>query len=170
MKNTKSMLMIGAFLLGFSIHSLAQEELPEVTVKAVKYKYLTAVGQKEAAIPVKMLQQRVAEYDVKSADFYEDEYETYFVTFYLPEGQILAAYDSDGKLLRTAEKFKDIALPKAVRDAANYRFPQWKIGKDVYLVNYYQENITAKKVYKLILVNEKNQFKIKMDENGELIR
>ena len=169
MKYTKNLMMLGAFVLGFSINSFAQNELPEVTVKAVKYKYLTAAGEKDAALPVKMLQQRLAEYDVKSADFYEDEYDTYFVTFYLPEGQILAAYDKDGKLLRTAEKYKDIALPQVVRNAVTYRFPQWTIRKDVYLVNYYEEN-KATKVYKLTLQNGNNRFKVKVNEKGEPIR
>jgi hypothetical protein len=170
MKHKKILMMLGALVLGCSLPSFAQEELPEVTVKAVRYKYLRAAGHDDAALPVQMLQQRVAAYEVKSADFYEDEYDAYFVTFYLPEGQILAAYDQDGKLLRTAEKYKDIALPKAVREAANYRFPQWTIGKDVYLVNYYEENNTATKVYKLTLQNGNNRFKIKMNEKGERIR
>jgi hypothetical protein len=169
MKKTKIFTTLGAFVLGFSIHALAQEVLPEVKVTAVSYKYLTAVGQKDAAPAVKMLERRAAEYDVKSSDFYEDEYDDYFVSFYIPDGQILAAYDKDGKLLRTAEKYKNVAVPKAVRTSVASRFPNWVISKDVYLVNYQEENNTVKKVYKLTLENGDKRMKVKVNEKGEFL-
>lgn len=162
--------MLGAFALGIGFSAFAQEQLPEVTVKAVRYKYLTAVGQKEAAPPVKILQERAAQYDVKSADFYEEYYDSYFVSFYLPEGQILASYDKDGKLLSTAEKYKDVALPAIVRTAVAERFPNWAISHDVYLVNYYESNNKVNKVYKLTLENGDMRLKVKMNEKGEFFK
>ena len=39
---------------------------------------------------------------------------TKLLRFYIPEGKVVAAYDSDGKILRTIEKFKDIDLPSDV--------------------------------------------------------
>lgn len=162
--------MLSAFVLCIGISSFAQDQLPEVTVKAVRYKYLTAVGQKDAAPPVKILQQRAAEYDVKSADFYEEDYDSYFVSFYLPEGQILAAYDKDGKLLSTAEKYNDIALPAAVRTAISERFPNWAISHDVYLVKYFEKNNKVDKVYKLTLQNGDLRLKLKMNEKGEFLK
>src|SRR4029079_11351922 len=110
MKKIKTFTLLSTLALLFSSPLLSQQTLPEVTVTGVKYKYLNAVGQNEVSQPVKMLQRRAAEYDVKSASFYEEEYDTYFVSFYIPQGQILASYDSDGKLLSTAEKYKDVNL------------------------------------------------------------
>ncbi|MEQ9581688.1 MAG: nicotinate-nucleotide adenylyltransferase, partial [Arenibacter sp.] len=45
-------------------------ELSEVTVYATNYKYLNDINTGElASIPVKLLQQKVATYDVKSSEF-----------------------------------------------------------------------------------------------------
>lgn len=160
--------MLTAFVLGFGVQALAQEVLPEITVKAVRYKYLSAVDQKELAQPVRMLQKQAAEYDVKKSDYYEDEYDTYFISFFIPQGEILATYDQDGKLLRTAEKYKNVALPKVVTKAVMDRFPQWIVAEDAYLVNYYEES-GAKKVYKLTLQNGDKRLKVKLNEKGEFI-
>lgn len=168
MKNHKAIFILAAFVLGLGMQAFAQEVLPEITVKAVRYKYLSAVDQKELAQPVKMLQKQAAEYDVKKSDFYEDEYDTYFISFFIPQGEILATYDQDGKLLRTAEKYKNVALPKAVTKAVMDRFPQWIIAEDAYLVNYYEES-GAKKVYKLTLQNGDKRLKVKLNEKGEFI-
>src|SRR6476469_6300904 len=152
MKKTNLVLTLGTLLLGLGLQTAAQETLPEVTITAVRYKYLSAVNDKDVAQPVKMLERKAAESDVRKADFYEDDYDTYFVSFYIPDGKILAAYDKDGKLLRTAEKFKNLALPTAVRNAIIGRFPKWTIANDAYLVTY-QEEYGARKEYKVTLQN-----------------
>lgn len=166
MKRLKFTWSLGIILCGLGIQALGQIVLPEVKIVAVNYKYLQSVNSKEAALPVQRLQREVAAFDLKNSNFYEDDYDTYFVSFYIPEGNILASYDKDGKLLRTAEKFKNIKLPAAVRDAVNERFPKWIISKDVYLVNYYDANGVTKK-YKLQLENGDKRLKIKINEKGE---
>lgn len=162
-------LLITLFVLGFTFQSFAQiTELPEIELVAVNYKYLDAAGDEDAAIPVKQLQQQVAEYDIRKANFYADEYDFYTVNFYIPEGKILASYDRDGTLLRTAEKFKDVALPQAVRDAIAKRFPNWNMTGDVYLVNYH-ENDNVTKRYKILLENGDKRMRVKTDEKGNFL-
>ncbi|MGY5849346.1 nicotinate-nucleotide adenylyltransferase [Salegentibacter sp. F14] len=162
-------LLLSLFLLGFTFQALAQiTELPEIELVAVNYKYLDAAGNEDVALPVKQLQQKVAEYDVRTADFYADEYDFYTVNFFIPEGKILASYDREGNLLRTAEKFKDIALPQAVRDAIGNRFPNWSMTGDVYLVNYHEDG-KVKKRYKVHLENGDKRMRIKTDEKGNFI-
>ncbi len=112
------------------------EELSEVVVTAVNYKYLNQTDNKVAAVPVQMLQRKVAAYDVTTKDYYQDDYDYYTVEFYIPDGKIVAAYDPDGKILRTIEKFNDIKLPDAVSKALLDRFPNWEIVSDVYRVTY----------------------------------
>src|SRR5690349_1510309 len=168
MKNATLVLGFCLAFSGLTIESAAQELLPGVTVVAVNYKYLKAVDQKDAGQPVRMLERKAAAFDVKKAEFYEDDYDTYFVSFYIPEGNILAAYDKDGKLLRTAEKFKNIALPPAIREAVAKRFPNWSISKDVYLVKYYNTE-GAGKTYKLLLENGSKRLRVKANEKGEFI-
>lgn len=115
-----------------------------------------------------MLEREAAAYELKNSEFYEDEYDNYFVSFYIPEGRILAAYDKDGNLLRTAEKFKNVAVPKAVREAVAKRFPQWTISNDVYLVSYHDKNGVIKR-YKLLLENGNQRMKVKIDDKGKFL-
>ena len=136
-----------------TVESFAQINLPEVRIVASIYKYLNATDNKEMAQPVKMLELKAAAYDVKKSEFYDDDYDGYYISFYIPDGEILAAYDKDGKMLRTAEKFKNTKLPAAVRDAVTQRFPNWTISEDVYQVHYYDQKEKADKIFKLLFKN-----------------
>lgn len=167
MKKIKFMWMIGAFTAGLTIQAFTQE-LPGVTVYGTKHKYLSAVDNKELAQPVKMLERRAAEFDVKNSEYYEEEHDIYFVSFYIPDGELLATYDKDGKLLSTVERFKNVALPQTIAQAIVKRFPNWTIPKDFYLVKY-REQSGSKKLYKITLENGDKRVKIKVNENGEFI-
>lgn len=148
--------------------SFAQETLPEVRIVSLNYKYFKSIYDSTAAQPVRMLERRAASFDLKNSEFYEEEYDNYFVSFYIPEGEILAFYDKEGKIIHTAEKFKNIALPKAVTEAVASRFPQWSVSKDVYLVNYLGESREPRKLYKLLLENGSKRLRIKTNDKGEI--
>lgn len=166
------------FLLGLLIMGLANpvfsqirktEQLSEVVVHATNYKYLTSANSEEvASIPVKLLEQKVANFDLKNSEFYEDEYAEYVISFYIPEGKVLAAYDKDGKLLRTAERYKDIDLPRSIKESVAIRFPGWTITKDMYLVTFYDQKGISKR-YKLKLENGNKSLRVKMNEKGEYL-
>lgn len=165
--------IFGLFLMGLTTQAYSQiiktEQLSEVTVVATNYKYLNNANSEEvASIPVQMLERKVASFDVKSSDFYQDDYDLYNITFFIPEGKILAAYDKDGKIIRTVERFKDINIPAGVRKAVMERFPEWTITKDIYRVNYHEDR-GAKKTYKLTLENGDKTLKVKTDEEGNFI-
>ncbi|MFM1878103.1 MAG: hypothetical protein RLZZ241_969, partial [Bacteroidota bacterium] len=154
------------FSLGLMIPARAQivrtEQLSEVTVYATNYKYLNSVGNAEpAAIPVSMLERKVAAFNLMDSDFYNDEYDYYQISFYIPEGKILAAYDANGKIIRTVERFEQVALPVSVRDAVAKRFPGWTVSKDVYAVTYHEEKGTQKR-YKLVLINGDKKLRVKL--------
>ncbi|NER15727.1 nicotinate-nucleotide adenylyltransferase [Spongiivirga citrea] len=145
-----------------------EEKLAEVVVTAVNYKYVNQVGTKDAALPVKMLERKVANFDLKNSDIYNDEYDYYTVSFYIPDGKIVAAYDKDGKIIRTIERFKDINLPQEVRKALVKRFPGWEVEKDVYKVTY-GEKKGAKKTYKIKLKNGDKKLRVKSDAEGNFL-
>ncbi|WP_299218503.1 nicotinate-nucleotide adenylyltransferase [uncultured Aquimarina sp.] len=163
-------IVVSLLFLGLTIPSFSQktEELPEVVIIATNYKYLRALDSGDEPLSVDLLQKEVASYDLKNSDVYEDEYELYHVSFYIPDGKILAAYDKNGKVLRTIEKFKNVKLPRNVIEAVTKRFPGWVIAKDVYLVNYHSEKGVTKK-YKLRLQNGKKRIKVKTDEFGKFL-
>ncbi|WP_339628575.1 nicotinate-nucleotide adenylyltransferase [uncultured Maribacter sp.] len=165
--------LLGLLAIGLSSQAYSQiiktEKLSEVSVYATNYKYLNELNTKEeASIPVELLQRKVASFDVKDSEFYQDDYDLYQINFFIPEGTILAAYDADGKLIRTAERFKNVNLPKAVRESVYNRFPGWTITKDIYLVNY-QDNKGASKKYKLKLENGNEVVRVKVDEMGNFL-
>jgi len=170
--------LIGFFIMGLTTQGYAQiiktEELSEVFVYATNYKYLNSLDtQEEASISVEMLQRKVAAFDLKSSEFYEDnfyqdDFDLYKITFFIPDGKILAAYDRDGKLIRTAEKFKDVNLPGAVKKSISDKFPGWTVTKDVYIVNYHDKKGVEKK-YKLKLENSGETIRVKLDEKGTFL-
>ena len=155
--------------VGFVSQMNAQDiKLPEVIISAVNYKYLNAVNTEDSDPSVTRLEQEVAFYNIKDSDLYEDEYDTYMIEFYIPDGRIVAAYDKDGNILRTIEKFKSVKLPKDVRDAVFTRFPNWTLDKDAYFVNF-ENNKDAKKVYKIKLRNGNEVMRIKIDAEGNFM-
>jgi len=165
-------LLLGLLAIGLTTQFYAQvvEEgmLPEVEVRATNYKYLNSVDNTAAAVPVKLLQDKVAKFDIKSAEFYEDENDLYRVYFYIPDGKIVAAYDRDGKILYTIEKFKDVALPLSVTEAIAEKFPGWKISKDVYRINYDRKEGAVHR-YKVVLDNGVETIRVKMDDKGTFL-
>ena len=164
-------LILGLLVLGITIPTFAQdvEQLSEVYIIAKNYKYLSQTDAEDEALPVELLQRKVATYDIKSSDIYHDEYDYYEVAFYIPEGKILAAYDKDGKVLRTVERFKDIKLPDMVSKSIMKRFPGWTVTKDLYLVNYHDRKGVTKKMYKLRLENGDQLIRVKTDDEGNFL-
>lgn len=162
-------LMTGIALLLLQLNTFSQEMLPEVRVISTNYKYLRSVDDPNAAQPVRLLEHRAASYDLKNADFYEEDNDNYFISFYIPNGQILAFYDNTGKILHAVEKYKNVALPRTVQLAVAKRFPGWSIPKDVYVVSYYSDQDNHKKTYKLVLENGTKRIRVKTNEKGEFI-
>lgn len=167
MKQLKTLSILGVLIAAFGAQTVAQE-LPVVTVFARNYKYLKSIDSKEAAQPVRLLEHRAAAYDVRYTGYYEDEYDSYSVSFYLPSGYVLAVYDSTGRLLNTAERFKNVALPITVRKAVATRYPNWGITKDIYKVQY-EDAKEPRMVYKLTLQNGNKRLRVKTNEKGEFL-
>lgn len=164
-------LILGLLVFGFAVHSFAQiktEKLSEVVISATNYKYLNKVGLTNASVDVELLESKVASYNLKDSDTYSDDYDYYEISFYIPDGHILAAYDKDGNIIRTIERFKNAALPRAVIESVAKTYPNWSFFKDVYLVNYHQSGKITKK-YKITLKNGDKRIKVKVDEYGDFI-
>ena len=164
-------ILFGLFIFGLTSQGFSQivktEQLSEVVVTAVNYKYLNAVDSEDLALDVKLLQEKVAMYDIKNSDLYSDEYNLYNVDFFIPDGKILAAYDKDGKILRTIEKFNNIKLPKVILESIYNRFPGWTIAKNVYSVTYNENN--NKKVFKVTLENGDQRMRLKLNDEGNFL-
>ena len=161
--------IIGLFLLGLTTQIYAQnsETFPAVYV-VHNYKYLSDAGSKEAPIPLEELHLKVSDFNVKELDIYTDEYDFYYVNFVIPEGKILASYDSESNLLRTVERYGNINLPISILKSITDRFPNWIVSKNLYLVNYHEHGKT-RKLYKITLENGDKRIKIKIDDKGDFL-
>jgi len=163
--------ILGLLFFGLTTQLAAQIiELPEIEIVGVNYKYLVATGETDDPPPVKMLHRKAASYDVKASEFYEDEYDNYSISFFIPEGRILASYDKDGNILRTIEKYKNIDLPPAVANAISKNYNGWTVTKNAYLVNYHDKKGVTKKEYKVLLEKDNQRMRVKTDENGVIIK
>jgi len=163
-------LVLGLFIFGLTTQVNSQTiELPE-TLISVNYKYLNAVdaaNADETPARVKRLEEEVLKYDNKDIrSLYDDEYDTYSVSFFVPEGKIIAAIDKNGKIIRTIEKYNNVRLPLVVTQAIAKRFPNWGIIEDVYLINYHCKKDSIKQEYKVKLKNEDQIITVKTDEKG----
>ncbi len=164
-------LLVIIIALGIATPHLAQEvqteELSEVVVMPVNYRYLDQVGNKSAAVPVRQIEQTAANYDIKSKDFFEDDYNLYTVSFYIPDGKLVAVYNHEGKIIRTIEKFKNVDMPRAVVRSLKNEYPDWDLVSDVYKVTY-NETDGAIKRYKLKLQKGNKSINVKMCEEGKI--
>ncbi|PWK20701.1 nicotinate-nucleotide adenylyltransferase [Xanthomarina spongicola] len=163
-------IIIGLFIFGLTTQLFAQDpiQLDEVILVNTNYKYLSSTNATDLPIEVDRLQVQAGTFDIKTMDIYEDEYDFYDVYFIIPEGKILATYDNEGNILRTAEKYKNLDLPKPILQSIEKRFPNWNVTKDVYLVKY-RESEGSKFTYKITLENGNKRIKVKLDEQGKFL-
>lgn len=164
-------LFISLIIVGITTVAFAQVEtvpLEEVELLSVNYKYLDATGDEYVARPVKLLERKVAAFDLASLEGFEDEEQDYYVYFNIPKGRILAIYDNEGVIMRTSERFKDIRLPLSVTNAIVERYPGWRITGDIYRVSYIKNRKTTK-TYKLFITKDGKHKRVKTDEVGNFI-
>ena len=144
-------------------------ELDTVVISPIKYKYIYEVVDDDIDQSVKDLQMKLGAFDVTKEEYYSDEYDSYYVSFYIPKGYAVATYDKDGNLLRTIERYKNVKLPRGVSKALTERYPNWIVDKDIYKVSYSEPKWESRKTYKLKLSNGEKNIRVKTDEDGNFL-
>ena len=165
----KKVLMV-LMLLGLTIPLMAQDpiELSEVLIGGSNYKYLNAVDYVEAPMPVRFLERQAAEFQAEGRDLYVDEFGTYSVSFYIPDGRVLALYNDNGEIVKTIERSKDVQLPEDVHYALITRFPNWEVVKDVYHVKYNKKSGVDK--FFIVRMKDGDQsMRLKIDTKGNFL-
>ena len=158
-------------ILGLGTAQTNEIELENVTIKPLNLTYLKTVQDDHTAPFVKAMENKAARYDITESKVFDREFDAYEVVFDAikkdgSDGTIIATYDQNGKILNSIERYKNIALPKAIRDVCLKQYPDYRIHKDFYLVSYdYNEN-TAKKIYKVQMRNGSSKKNLKIDANG----
>lgn len=170
--------IFGLLFLGFASLSFSQSnqeieevKLADVVISPLNLSYLNAVHDKNTPESVKYLENKVARFDITESPVFDNQFEAYEVIFKEASskgGKIIATYNSEGKILKSFEKFNDVTLPPSVRNAVYKEYPGWTIHSDTYLVSYYM-NSNIKKVYKLKIKKNDEKKTLKIDVDGRLI-
>ncbi|WP_303315233.1 nicotinate-nucleotide adenylyltransferase [Flavivirga abyssicola] len=160
-------ILIGLFIFGVTTQINSQTiELPN-TVISVNYKYSDVTDLDHTPKRVKKLENEILSYNHKElSKLYDKIDDIYEISFYLPEGRIIAAYDKTGKIIRTNEKYKNVKLPLAVMQSISKRFPNWGIIEDTYLIKYHYNKDSLTQEYKVKIKNDDKTIMIKTDEKG----
>ncbi len=160
-------ILFGLFIFGLTYQVNSQTiELPN-TVISLNYKYLDAIGSDNTPERVKRLEDEILNYKHKElSKLYDNGYEVYEVSFYVPQGKIVAAYNKHGKIIRTNEKYNNVRLPLVVMQAISKRFPNWGIVEDAYLIKYHYDKDFLKQEYRVKIKNDDKYIMVSTDEKG----
>ena len=175
-------LVIGLLFLGLTFTGHAQKknktkdvktnviQLDNVTITPLNLSYLKNVQDKNTPELARILENKAARYNVTEAPLFDGRFEAYEVIFNNvsgenAKGKIIATYDSNGKVIKSIEKYTDIALPMPILQSIKKQYPNWVIKKDIYLVTYYQ-NKEAKKTFKIQIKNGNNKKNLRYDSQG----
>ncbi len=168
-------LLIGIYILGLTNLAYSQYlngglevELEGITVTPLNIDYLHKVKEGTISKKVLNLENMAAEYDITKSPLFNNHIPYYNINFTQPNGQILATYDGRGKLVRSFERFKNIAFPIPVRNSIYRAYPGWTVKGNTYLVSYYH-NKDLKKVYRVQLGKDGLKKKLKIDSMGNLM-
>jgi len=170
-------LLIGLLFLGFTSLTYAQtnggiqaEKLDDVVISPLNISYLNTVKDENTPQVARQLENKAGRFDITESPVFDRNFEAYEVIFNENsenKGRIVATYDNKGKILSSMERFKDVALPPAVRNSVYKSYPGWTILNDTYLVSYY-ENRAVKKTYKLKIKKDNTKKTLRLDTEGNI--
>ncbi|MEO8235879.1 MAG: hypothetical protein ABI549_10740 [Flavobacterium sp.] len=134
--------------------SLELNILPEIVIKSVRKdfsRYLPNYNNPDNT--VNKIEEKLISYDLGKD--YEGN-EEYLVVMKLNDNMLVATYNSDGKLIRVVEEYKNVKLPTNVIYMVYKNYPGWTIVKDKFLYTQEKGNVT-KKQYNIKIKKEKER-------------
>jgi hypothetical protein len=127
-------------------------KLPEIVLKSARKDFsLYLPNSNNPDNTVATLQEKFISYDL-GKDY--EGYDEYLVVMELKNSTLAATYNSDGKLIRVVEEYKNVRLPANVIYMVYKNYPGWKIVKDKFLYTQEDGDIT-KKQYNIKIKKEK---------------
>ena len=162
-------LIFGLVIFGFTTQMYSQTiELKEVEVVA-NYNYIEATNTGMEALPVQKIQAVVKDHKAQNVELDSNGDIAYSISFYNGDGKVLADYNTEGEIVRTTEKYKNVRLPLEVLQAISKNYPNWTILEDTYYVSYQHDKGVTKKVYKIKIMNDNKVLNIKTNHSGDFI-
>ncbi len=113
------------------------------------------------------LERKASRYRIKKSPFFDGDPREFEIHFSQGNGKIAATYDQSGRILKTYERFKNLAFPPKIRNAIYGKYPNWSIHKDSYSVSYdYRQGV--KKEYRAQLRKNNAKLNIELDGTGAI--
>lgn len=119
--------------------NLETKKLPEIVLKRVGDDFSVYLpDSNNPAMEVKKLEEKLISYDLGKDEEGSDEY---LVVMELKNSTLAATYNSNGKLMRVVEEYKNVRFSTSVIHTIYKNYPDWKIVKDKF--PYTQEDDTV---------------------------
>jgi len=105
--------------------------------KKLNVNYLDAVNSDESFNAISELQNEVADYNIKSANVFDDsEPAIYDVTFRKGNNHLSVTYDNQGQVLSSNETYFNVPLPVDLRIKVSKRYPDWEFVETKCQISY----------------------------------
>ena len=168
-------LVIGLFVLGLTSLGFSQNKngevkevkLKDVVLTNVNFSYLEKVQDKDMSDHIILLQNEAAGFDVSVTSEFDGHDEPFKIVFRGLKGYIIATYDNTGKILTTTEQYKDIKLPIYIMKSVLHQYPNSRLLKVVYDVNYNNQK-EVEKTYKIQIINNHKKRNLKISTGFNL--
>lgn len=155
--------VLGFLFLGLTNLMIAQNDLAVAsasnqnvysTSKAVlNLEYMDTVDHLDQSKKMSLMQEIVANYDIKTADIYQSRNQgSYTVDFKEGNNEITAIYDKNGHIISCEENYQAIKLPYALSSKLIKEYPNWAI-KNVQCEIKYTKDAERTIVYKVAIEN-----------------
>lgn len=170
--------LFGLVFLGLTNLVFAQNEIATVSYAPVNYTttaktiatsntfknvdYLTSINFENSAKHIKLLHEKVANYNIKEAKVYVPKsLSSYDVVFTEGANQITAVYNHLGDIINSYESYKNVKLPYAITYKVAEDYPGWEFNSTWCNVTYSKYGV-SKTHYKIELKkgNEKKIVRI----------
>jgi hypothetical protein len=146
------MLLLGLTNLGYSqgssepVSRIKLGDASEAKVFNKEYRHNVQYGTFSSKVI--QLENMLAQYDYTKSPFSKSPIN--HLTFKKGNDFVMATFDARGRILRSHEKYRDIAVPVEVRNLLFREHPGWTMTSNTYVVRY-GPNMQVQKTYKIVL-------------------
>jgi len=111
--------------------------LPVLAQNHLNMEYLTEVSQKNSSSNVSKFQNMVSKYNIQETQVFSSEKShTYDVVFAESNCNVEATYNSDGKIIKSSETYRDIKIPSKLSLMINENHPEWSVFSSEHNIDY----------------------------------
>ena len=169
--------LIALFLFGSLVFTYAQNVDPDTSSvdnnpnnqKQESSSYLRQIQTPLTPKSVSEYQVMAVNYDLGQTYLFDGRDDLFLLAFITQKGQILASYNRIGEVVKTVERFRDIALPSPIVRMGMKNHSGWRvIGTNYYV--FYMKDKRPKVIYTLRIADGEKRKKIMMDRDGIILK